>query len=174
MKYIVFGSILATLLIFTGCRKAIDRPFYPVNPKPLVQEAYIKLPLGSVRPEGWLEDQLEIQSEGLTGHLDEFWEDLVDSGWKDRGGESWERGPYYLDGLVPLAFVLNDNRLKLKIEEWMSVILNSSRPDGWFGPETTTDRWPLAVASKVLMEYYDATGTCMKMNRTGPIMNGGE
>ncbi len=158
MKYLVFGCILTSLLVSTGCRKTIDRPLYPVNPKPLVQEAYIKLPLGSVRPEGWLKDQIQIQADGLTGHLDEFWEDLVDSGWKGKGGESWERGPYYLDGLVPLAYILNDNRLKLKVEEWMDFILNSSRPGGWFGPETTTDRWPLAVASKVIMEYYEATG----------------
>ncbi|MBN1387080.1 MAG: glycoside hydrolase family 127 protein [Bacteroidales bacterium] len=158
MKYSVLGIIVTALIVIAGCKKPIDRPLYPVNPKPLVEEAYIKLPLGSVRPEGWLEDQMEIQADGLTGHLDEFWEDLVDSGWKGKGGESWERGPYYLDGLVPLAYILNDNRLKLKVEEWMDFILNSSRPDGWFGPEITTDRWPLAVALKVLMEYYEATG----------------
>jgi len=158
MKYIVIGSIVTTIFLITGCKQTPDRPLYPVNPKPLLKEAYIKLPLGSVRPEGWLENQIKIQADGLTGHLDEFWEDLVDSGWKGKGGESWERGPYYLDGLVPLAYILNDNRLKLKVDEWMDYILNSSRPDGWFGPETTTDRWPLAVASKVLMEYYEATG----------------
>ncbi|MEA1888045.1 MAG: glycoside hydrolase family 127 protein [Bacteroidota bacterium] len=157
MKYILFTGSLIILTGLAGCRKAPDRPLYPVNPKPLAQEAYIKLPLGSVRPEGWLLDQLRIQADGLTGHLDEFWEDLVDSGWKGKGGESWERGPYYLDGLVPLAYILNDNRLKLKVEEWMDFILNSSEPGGWFGPETTTDRWPLAVASKVLMQYYEAT-----------------
>ncbi|MFO7850911.1 MAG: beta-L-arabinofuranosidase domain-containing protein [Bacteroidota bacterium] len=157
MKYLIFAGTVIILIGLAGCKKAAERPLYPVNPKPLVQEAYIKLPLGSVRPEGWLEDQLQIQADGLTGHLDEFWEDLVDSGWKGKGGESWERGPYYLDGLVPLAYILNDNRLKLKVEEWMDFILSSSRPNGWFGPETTTDRWPLAVASKVLMQYYEAT-----------------
>ena len=155
-KSISFAIILI-LFFFPGC-SSDERPHYLVNPKPLVNEAYIKLPLGSVRPSGWLEDQLEIQADGLTGHLDEFWEDLVLSGWRGKGGESWERGPYYLDGLVPLAYILNDNRLKLKVEDWMDFILNSSREDGWFGPETTTDRWPLAVASKVLMEYYEATG----------------
>jgi len=154
---LLLGAVIIGFAL-TGCNKEPDRPLYPVNPKPLVQEAYIKLPLGSIKPEGWLRDQLELQADGLTGHLGEFWEDLLLSGWKDKGGESWERGPYYLDGLVPLAYVIDDNRLKLKVGEWMDFILNSSRPDGWFGPETTTDRWPLAVGSKVLMEYYEATG----------------
>ncbi len=158
MKYLLFTSTFILCIGLAGCKKAPERPLYPINPKPLVHEAYIKLPLGSVKPEGWLKDQLNIQADGLTGHLDEFWEDLVYSGWKGKGGESWERGPYYLDGLVPLAYILDDNRLKLKVEKWMDFILNSSRNDGWFGPETTTDRWPLAVASKVLMEYYEATG----------------
>lgn len=157
MRYTVTLLFTMILSVIPGCRKAPDRPLYPVNPKPLAEEAYIKLPLGSIRAEGWLKDQLEIQVKGLTGHLDEFWEDLVSSGWKGKGGESWERGPYYLDGLVPLAYILDDNRLKLKAGEWMDYILNSSEPDGWFGPEALTDRWPLAVASKVLMEYYEAT-----------------
>jgi len=158
MKYSVLTGLVLILAVITGCEKAPELPLYPVNPKPLAQEAFIKLPLGSVRPEGWLEDQMQIQADGLTGHLDEFWEDLVSSGWRGKGGESWERGPYYLDGLVPLAYILDDNRLKLKVDEWMEFILESSRPNGWFGPEATDDRWPLAVASKVLTQYYEATG----------------
>lgn len=154
------GLIYAMIIISSlgGCKDVTNIPLYPVNPEPLVQEAYIKLPTGAVEPEGWLKDQLQIQADGLTGHLDDFWEDLVNSGWKDKGGESWERGPYYLDGLVPLAYILNDSRLKAKVEEWIEPILNSSRPDGWYGPEILKDRWPLAVSSKVLTQYFEATG----------------
>jgi len=154
------GLIYALIIISSlgGCKDVADISLYPVNPEPLVPEAYIKLPTGAVEPEGWLKDQLQIQADGLTGHLDDFWEDLVNSGWKDKGGESWERGPYYLDGLVPLAYILNDSRLKAKVEEWIEPILKSSRPDGWYGPEMLTDRWPLAVSSKVLTQYFEATG----------------
>ncbi len=39
------------------------------------------------------------QAAGLTGHLDEFWNDVgPNSGWLGGTGESWERGPYYLEG----------------------------------------------------------------------------
>lgn len=155
------SGLFCTLIIIPfigGCKDISDIPLYPVNPEPLVQEAYIRLPAGSVEPQGWLRNQLQIQADGLTGHLDDFWEDLINSGWKGKGGEFWERGPYYLDGLVPLAYILDDNRLKAKVEEWIEPIINSSRPDGWFGPEKLTDRWPLAVTSKVLAEYYEATG----------------
>ena len=73
------------------------------------------LPLGSIRPAGWLREQLLIQARGLSGHLDETWADVgPDSGWLGGGGESWERGPYYLDGLIPLAYLLDDPALKKK------------------------------------------------------------
>src|ERR1700756_2146389 len=34
------------------------------------------LPLGEVRPTGWLRRQLRIQADGMGGHLDEFWPDV--------------------------------------------------------------------------------------------------
>ncbi|OFY59215.1 MAG: hypothetical protein A2V50_01505 [Bacteroidetes bacterium RBG_19FT_COMBO_42_10] len=130
---------------------------YKSNPEPLKQNAYIKLPLGSVKPEGWLKSQLEAQASGLTGNVDDFWPDLVNSSWRGGDGEAWERGPYFLDGLVPLAYLLDDEHLKEKVKSWIDPILASSRDTGWYGPAKNKDRWPLAVANKVLMQYYEAT-----------------
>ena len=91
---------------------------YPINKEPMLQTHFVSLPLGSVKPAGWLKDQLTIQANGLTGHLDEFWETVSKSDWKGLGGDSWERGPYYLDGLVPLAYLLEDPRLLEKVKAW--------------------------------------------------------
>jgi hypothetical protein len=131
---------------------------YKGNPAALYKNAYIKLPLGTVKPAGWLKSQLENQAAGLTGNLDEFWPDLVKSSWKGGDGEAWERGPYYLDGLIPLAYLLNDEHLITKVKTWIEPILASSRDSGWYGPAKNKDRWPLAVANKVLMQYYEASG----------------
>ncbi len=57
-----------------------------------------------------------------------------------------------------MAHLLNDQRLIAKVKAWMEPILASGRPDGWFGPEKNKDRWPLAVAMKVLIQYQEATG----------------
>lgn len=117
------------------------------------------LSLGAIRPLGWLKCQLEIQANGLTGHLDEFWPDLsANSGWLGGTGESWERGPYYLDGLVPLAFLLQDPRLLEKTNRWVNWTLDHPQANGQFGPAHNDDWWPRMVMLKVLTQYQEATG----------------
>jgi hypothetical protein len=129
------------------------------NRAPLHPGAFALLPLGSVRPEGWLRRQLEIQARGLTGRLDEFWPDVgPTSGWLGGSGESWERGPYYLDGLVPLAYLLQDEALIAKARKYVEWTLASQGPDGWIGPRSNTDWWPNMVMLKVLTQYQEATG----------------
>jgi len=158
MKKAVIGLITVSLLTISGCTVKARNTNYKGNPKPLYQNAYIKLPLGAVRPLGWLKLQLEAQAAGLTGNIDDFWPDLVNSSWHGGNGEAWERGPYFLDGLVPLAYLLEDGRLIEKVKRWIEPILSSSNNTGWYGPAKNKDRWPLAVANKVLMQYYEATG----------------
>lgn len=129
------------------------------NAAPLAPNAFYLLPLGSVRPTGWLRDQLQIQSKGLGGHLDETWADVgSNSGWLGGTGEAWERGPYFLDGLVPLAYLLDDQRLKAKAQKYLDWTLNHQSPDGMIGPTTNTDWWPRMVMLKALAQYQEATG----------------
>ena len=129
------------------------------NRVPLKPGAFALLPLGAVRPEGWLERQLEIQARGLTGRLDEFWPDVgPNSGWLGGTGESWERGPYYLDGLVPLAYLLDDPVLIAKAQRYVDWTLTTQADTGWLGPKSNTDWWPNMVMLKVLTQYQEATG----------------
>jgi len=162
-KYYCFGLLISALII-SGCGKKDINTNYKSNPEPLFHNAYIKLPLGTVKPSGWLKSQLENQAAGLTGNLDDFWPDLVNSSWRGGNGEAWERGPYFLDGLVPLAYLLNDERLISKVKNWIEPIIASSSDTGWYGPAKNKDRWPLAVANKVLMQYYEATGDKRALN----------
>lgn len=127
--------------------------------QPLQPTSFNLLPLGSIRPAGWLLQQLRIQANGLSGHLDEAWADVgPNSGWLGGTGESWERGPYYLDGLVPLAYLLEDPGLKAKARKYIEWTLRSQKADGMFGPSTNDDWWPRMVMLKALMQYGEATG----------------
>ncbi|MHB8655128.1 MAG: beta-L-arabinofuranosidase domain-containing protein [Terriglobia bacterium] len=129
------------------------------NRSPLRPDAFYALPLTAIKPKGWLRRQLEIQAHGLTGHLDEFWPDVgPNSGWLGGTGESWERGPYFADGLVPLAYLLDDPKLIAKARTWMEWTLTHQRPDGSIGPATNKDWWPNMVMLKALTQYQEATG----------------
>jgi len=129
------------------------------NRAPLQPGAFQLLPLGAVKPRGWLRGQLEIQARGLGGHLDEFWPDVgPDSAWLGGQGEGWERGPYFLDGLLPLAYQLDDPRLIAKVKPWVEWTLTNQRPDGAIGPPKNADWWPNMIMLKVLTQYQEATG----------------
>jgi Beta-L-arabinofuranosidase, GH127 middle domain/Beta-L-arabinofuranosidase, GH127 catalytic domain len=135
---------------------------------PLLPSTFYALPLGSVRPAGWLRRQLEIQASGLSGHLDETWADVgPNSGWLGGTGESWERGPYYLDGLIPLAWLLDDARLKAKAQRYIEWILTHQAANGMFGPASNNDWWPRMVALKALTQYQEFTGDARVM----PLMD---
>ena len=144
---------------------------YHNNRAPLVPKACIELPLGAVRPEGWLLDQLRRQADGMTGHLDEILPNLMGdrNGWLGGDGDKWERGPYWIDGLLPLAWILDDDALKAKAQRWIEWILSSQQEDGFFGPcedlpnvdglqrDRTRDWWPRMVVLKILQQYYEVT-----------------
>jgi hypothetical protein len=125
----------------------------------LAPAAYSLLPLGSIQPTGWLLGVLQTQAAGLSGHLGAVWPDVAEnSGWLGGTGESWERGPYYLDGLLPLAYLINDARLKGIAQKFIDWILEHPWPNGMLGPQKNDDWWPRMVMLKVLAQYQELTG----------------
>ena len=136
-----------------------DRVAVAVPPKGgLRPGAFQPLPLGAILPTGWLRRQLRVQADGMGGHLDEFWPDVgPNSGWLGGTGESWERGPYFVDGLLPLAWLLDDAALKAKAMRWVNWTLDHQAADGMIGPAGNNDWWPRMVMCKVLMQYHSAT-----------------
>lgn len=122
------------------------------------------LPLGAIKPSGWLKVQLEAQAKGLGGSLDEYWPDIKDSAWIGGKAEGWERVPYWLDGVVPLAYLLDDPALKAKAKRYVDYILDHQQPDGWLGPigdsqkHAAYDVWPLFPLYKAFLQYEQAAG----------------
>ena len=128
------------------------------NRSPLTPNSLSPLSPGSIRPEDWLLKQLESQRDGLTAGLDEVWADVgPQCGWMGGDGDSGERAPYYLEGLVALAWTLDDAALKQKAMGYIEWILASQREDGWFGPAANRDYWPLMLALRALRLYFMAT-----------------
>ncbi|WP_455584025.1 beta-L-arabinofuranosidase domain-containing protein [Bacteroides sp.] len=168
------GLFVSTLLLmgsFLSFSFADNR--HPIQRAPLCEKKFIALPLGTIRPEGWLKEQLLRQKNGLTGHLDEIYGTVMGSrnGWLGGDGDQWERGPYWIDGLLPLAYILQDGELKEKAQKWVEWAIQSQQPNGYFGPakdypndipglqrDNSKDWWPKMVVLKILQQYYMATG----------------
>lgn len=95
-----------------------------------MKKKWKKLVLTEVSPSGWLKEQMQMQMNGLTGCLHEKWDSVgTYSGWLGGTGESWERGPYYLDGLLPLSYYLKDEKhfeICKKFLDWTLKSLNKS------------------------------------------------
>ncbi len=136
----------------------------PVSATGLGEPEFRPLPIGAIRPAGWLARQLRIQRDGLTGHLDEFWPDVGQSQWFGGTAEGWERAPYWLDGAIPLAWILDDAPLKARITRHVEHIVAHQRADGWYAPypaDAATKRydlWAILLANKALVQYHEATG----------------
>lgn len=122
------------------------------------------------KPEGWLRRQLEIQAEGLSGNLDKIWPDIRDSAWIGGEKEGWERVPYWLDGFIPLAYLLENEDMIARADKYVNAILDRQQEDGWICPCTeeqreTYDIWALFLIGKVLALYCDFTDS--ERARTG-------
>ena len=88
----------------------------------------------NLSPQGWLKNQLELQANGLHGNLDKIWPDVKESKWIGGDKEGWERLPYFLDGFIPLAYLLNDQDMIARAKKYIDCILNGQHEDGCFYP----------------------------------------
>ena len=163
---------LHALLIACLFSQGVMAQNYLNNRAPLIEKPYIELPLGSIKPQGWLHEMLVRQKNGTTGQLDALYPAVMGSrnGWLGGDGDQWERGPYWIDGLLPLAYILDDQALKDKVQPWVEWAIASQQPDGYFGPDkdydpepglqrnNARDWWPKMVVLKILQQYHSATG----------------
>ena len=116
-----------------------------------------------IRPHGWLKRQLQLQADGLCGNLDKVWREVRDSAWIGGDAEGWERVPYWLDGFIPMAYLLQDTDKIQRAKKYIDAILAQQKPDGWICPCTdeqrpTYDTWAIQLISKTLVVYYECSG----------------
>ena len=117
-----------------------------------------------IRPTGWLLRQLEIEADGLCGNLDLVWPDVRDSAWIGGDREGWERVPYWLDGFIPLAYLLDREDMKARADKYINAIIDRQCKSGWICPCAESeipkyDLWAVFLIGKVLTVYHRYTAS---------------
>jgi len=135
---------------------------YISNREPLLPSPFIKLPIGSIEPKGWLLSQLQLMRNGFSGRLKELSKFLGSgSGWLTLKNKGWEEMPYWLKGFGDLAYVLEDPAMIAEARTWIDEALGSQQSDGYFGPpdnKKNLDLWPNMLMLFVLQSYYEYSG----------------
>ncbi|MDR1680385.1 MAG: glycoside hydrolase family 127 protein [Prevotellaceae bacterium] len=145
------------------CTSAVNTN-YTGHRNPLLPAAFIKLPVGSIRPGGWVEEYLLRQRDGLTGHLGQIsaWLDKTNNAWlhpQGIGDHGWEEVPYWLKGYGNIGYILNDTAMRHETARWIEAVLNSQRSNGFFGPyierHGKPDLWGNMIMLWCLQSWYE-------------------
>ncbi len=146
---------------------AATGPLYTPNAAPLAPTAFLRLPPGSVKANGWLAGQLQAQLGGLSGRYQDtsHFLSLTGSGWTAPANAGWEEVPYWLRGYGDLAYVTGDATALNSTKRWIDGILATAQPDGFFGPSSLRtslnggpDFWPYLPLIQALRSYQEYSG----------------
>lgn len=174
----VAGVCLAFSVCAQDAVRVVDKPdvtaklndYYQGNKAPLLPSPLIKLPIGSIKPQGWLLKQLELEADGFSGHLTEISSFCKKQGnaWLSKdsvGSGAWEEVPYWFRGFCALGYVLGDQRIITESKEWIDSVIASQREDGYFGPRSNLgngkggpDFMPNMSMMYALRSYYEYSG----------------
>ena len=151
MKIITSIKVITVLLLVT--------PYVMNAQYKTVSEKYQSLPLGSIKPAGWLKEQMQKDMAGFVGNLHQLVPDLINdpiygserlhkqSKSKDLGnlkaGDAegdeqykwWnsETQSNWWDGYIRNAFLLDDQQAIQKVKIYIDRILSTQDEDGYLG-----------------------------------------
>lgn len=135
-----------------------------------LHQEFIQVPLTEIRPEGWLEEIMELQANGLTGNIEAagypfntgMWTtriQLDESTQKERDGSferdgavgaeedkgvfwwPYEQTGYYIDGALKCGYLSGDDELVAKSRHQVQYLLKNQQPDGRLGTTKMIGRW---------------------------------
>lgn len=118
-------------------------------------------------PKGWLEEFLNRQRTGMTGHPEALAYPYNTCLWAGEiprignYGQDWwryEQTAYYTDGLIRLGYILDDSALAKIGEDGVKYTIENAQSNGRLGNPVITSQWPMAVFFRAMKAEYEYTG----------------
>jgi len=129
----------------------------------IFKEGYIN----SIKPKGWVNEFLERQRSGLTGHPEAMAYPYNTCLWagdikrnRDYGQDWWryEQTAYYTDGLLRLGYLLSDTALINKGEAGIKYTIDHAAQNGRLGNPVISSLWPMVVFSRAMIASQQYNG----------------
>jgi uncharacterized protein len=168
---VIFSFLVSGVVLAADVPRPNDRSVV----EPQVKPAFVRLPPGAIEPRGWLRDWAVAAGDGITGHIDDYYEPFrID--WKGPTNYPVEGRPdtviglggeccYWLDGLLALGYALHDDRLIKKATSRLDPVIDGvNRGAASFAywrkdrPQGPYNNFGLAQMGRCLVTYYEATG----------------
>ena len=161
----------------------------------LQTNALTRVAIGAIRPKGWILDRARAARDGYTGHMDDVnhhfrrawtadwnprgkylnWRPDADGSSNSKGSWSSEGGAYWFDGLVHLAWQMDDPYLKDLAKKRLEPVLanmhenalgtfwwmdrrDPKQVEEFLGVGEWQSRWVLGMRVRALAAFYEATG----------------
>lgn len=149
----LISFLCAFLLITESCDTSSKGYGYKKEATVVPRElAFIPLPAGSVKPEGWIREQMRLDLErGLAGSYERIWPNVsydlfvkqerkpgnvkIMRGNVEGRQPAWWAGEhegYWKDAIVRLAFLTGDTAFIERTKKWMDDILAAARKNGGY------------------------------------------
>jgi hypothetical protein len=131
--------------------------------------AYEPLPVGAIKPSGWIYEQLSSDAvDGMAGNLQKFRPTYGSGTWVTKNGNdgAGEMSANWLDGYVRMAYLSGVESAKKKADTFVKDVLKAQERDGYIGNYLATNRYKrmgreLFNESRInvaLLAYYELTG----------------
>lgn len=160
-----YSCRIACLLSFLGI-SASGTQSPGVSPSIPRYDRFREISPTCIKPEGWLKEYLVRQQKGLTSHPKEhgfpfntqLWEGEINN--KSNSWWPYEQTAYYLDGMMRLGLLLNDQAKIDTFKRNIQWVVTHPNSRGLIGTSLRKNEslWPNGVFFKAVIPYYMATG----------------
>lgn len=117
-----------------------------------MSKRFSKFKYGSIKPTGWMLNQMRLHADGLLGNMDRVSKTIRESLWTGGVSNNYDDLPLWLQGFIPLAFALNDKEMKKRASFYLEKIIENNC-NKWIKDDENFDIYSLFILMNTFLTY---------------------